>query len=61
MSTYTKQSRRDYVREGFCPTLVSTSIFLGLDVGILGLIALDLSLCLSFYMYLLFCSRFHWY
>ena len=58
MSTYTKQSRSDYVREGFCPTLVSTS---GLVVGILGLIALDLSLCLSFYMYLLFCSRFHWY
>ena len=21
MSTYTKMSRRDYVREGFCPTL----------------------------------------
>ena len=41
MSTYTKMSRRDYVREGFCPTLLSEymcrqlskSYFLKVDYG----------------------------
>ena len=27
MSTYTKMSRRDYVREGFCPTFRNNTIY----------------------------------